>query len=84
MARLICFSLSVPEIENLFSFIPERMYDRNTNLPSSCELGYGRAAAGSTGCFRCSVVQSKISKMFLFCFLLWHLFTLPQLSEELQ
>lgn len=84
MARPICFSLSVPGMENLFSFTPERMYIRNTNFPSSSELGYGKAAAGSTGCFRCRVVQSKISKMYLFCFLLWHLFTLSQLSEELQ
>lgn len=81
VARPICLSLSVLGIEHRFSFTPERLYIRN--LPSSCELGYGRAAAGNTECFSCNEVQNKISKMFLFCFLLWHLFMFPQLYEEL-
>lgn len=59
--RSVCFSSSMPGTENLFSFIPECRYIGNKYLASSCEIG----------CFRCTVVQSKISKMrCCFCFLL--------------
>lgn len=68
VARSKCFSLSELEVQSLFSFTPERLYIRNVDLPSPCELGCGRAAAGSSGCFRCSVGQSKISRRFYFVF----------------
>lgn len=50
---------------------PGRLYIRNTNLP--LPVSWVMTAA-STGCFKYNVVQSKISKIFLFCFLLWHPF----------